>query len=150
MAERVHSALEKVLGIKVKSTLWANKNHNHAIKERSGYIHRKRATPAQKRERGIIPANMLHVTILVKHLGSPKFLHSRSHGAGRSLSRTQAKKTLSMKEFQEQMSGITGTVSPKTLDEAPNAYKPINEVMDAQKQSVKEIKRLIPIINWKG
>jgi tRNA-splicing ligase RtcB len=80
----------------------------------------------------------------------PKFLHSSSHGAGRLLSRTMAKKEISMSQFKKSMKGIVGTIDEGTLDEAPAAYKNISEVMDAQKDSVKIIKHLKPIINMKG
>ncbi len=150
MAHRVHKALETILKTSLKSELWTNKTHNHALAEKGEYIHRKGATPAKKGERGVIPANMRDGSFLVEGLGSAKFLHSSSHGAGRTLSRTQAKKQITLQHFKEEMQGITGTISQKTLDEAPDAYKDIFKVMEAQKASVKSIKHLLPIINWKG
>lgn len=147
---RVIEALEQVLKTKLKSELWVNKNHNHAILERKQYIHRKGATPAKKGERGVIPANMRDGSFLVEGLGNPKFLYSSSHGAGRALSRAQARKQISMEEFRKSMQGIKGTVSESFIDEAPSAYKNIYEVMEAQKSSVKIVKHLLPLINWKG
>ncbi|MDP6845676.1 MAG: RtcB family protein [Candidatus Nanoarchaeia archaeon] len=143
-------ALEKVLEKKLKYEIWVNKNHNHAVPSGKNYIHRKGATPAKKNERGVIPANMRDGSFLVEGLGNPKFLHSSSHGAGRLLSRTMAKKNISMSQFKESMKGIVGTIDEGTIDEAPAAYKNISEVMDAQKDSVKIIKHLKPIINMKG
>ena len=150
MSYKVISVLEKVLGEKLKTQLWVNKNHNHAILERGKYIHRKGATPAKKGEKGVIPGNMKDGTFLVEGLGNPKFLYSSSHGAGRKLSRKQAKEQITMKEFRKSMKGIKATISEKTLDEAPMAYKDIYKVMEAQKKSVKVLKHLKPIINWKG
>lgn len=150
MSYKVVEVLENVLGEKLKTELYTNKNHNHAILEQGKYIHRKGATPAKKGERGIIPGNMRDGAFLVEGLGNPEFLYSSSHGAGRAMSRTSAKKEITMNEFEESMKGIRGTISQKTLDEAPMAYKNINEVMDAQKKSVKIIKQIKPIINWKG
>ena len=66
------------------------------------------------------------------------------------MSRTEAKEKYTMKEFEESMEGIKGNISGKTIDELPMAYKNISEVMDAQKESVKIIKHIKPIINWKG
>ena len=143
-------AMEKVLGKKLDYEIWVNKNHNHAVLSGKNYIHRKGATPAKKNERGVIPANMRDGSFLVEGLGNPKFLHSSSHGAGRLLSRTMAKKNISMSQFKESMKGIVGTIDEGTIDEAPAAYKNISEVMDAQKDSVKIIKHLKPIINMKG
>lgn len=143
-------AMEKVLGKELDYEIWVNKNHNHAVPSGKNYIHRKGATPAKKNERGVIPANMRDGSFLVEGLGNPKFLHSSSHGAGRLLSRTAAKKEISMAQFKKSMKGIVGTIDEGTLDEAPAAYKNISEVMDAQKDSVKIIKHLKPIINMKG
>lgn len=150
MSYKIIEILEDVLGEKLKTELFVNKNHNHAIFEKGKYIHRKGATPAKKGERGIIPGNMRDGTFLIKGLGNPKFLNSSSHGAGRLLSRKSAKQKITMKEFEESMKGIRGTISSRTLDEAPMAYKNISDVMNAQKKSVKIIKHINPLINWKG
>lgn len=150
LSYKVIEALEQVLKEKLKTELWVNKNHNHAIYEKGYYIHRKGATPAKKDERGIIPGNMRDGCFLVVGLGNSKFLNSSSHGAGRSLSRKQAKEKISMEDFKKSMQGIQGTVSMKTLDESPMAYKDINKVMEAQKKSIKTIKEIKPLINWKG
>jgi len=150
MSYNVIETIEEILGEKLKTELWVNKNHNHAIKEKSYYIHRKGATPAKKGERGIIPGNMRDGSFLVVGLGNKNFLNSSTHGAGRALSRKEAKEKISMQEFQKSMEGIKGTISLKTLDEAPMAYKDINRIMKAQEKSVKIIKHILPIINWKG
>ena len=85
---------------------------------------------------------------LVEGKGNKDFLKSSSHGAGRRLSRTEAKKQISLKEFKEEMAGITTEINERILDEAPDAYKNIYKVMDAQKKSIKIISHLTPIINW--
>jgi len=146
---KVIEILEDILKEKLKTELWVNKNHNHAIFEKGQYIHRKGATPSKKGERGIIPGNMKDGSFLVVGKGDPKFLHSSSHGAGRILSRKEAKEKITMKSFREEMVGIKGTISEKTLDESPMAYKDINNIMEAQK-NVKIEKRILPLINWKG
>ena len=150
MSYKVIEIIESILKEKIKTELWVNKNHNHAIYEKGYYIHRKGATPAKKAERGIIPGNMRDGSFLVTGLGNAKFLNSSSHGAGRSMSRKTAKEKISMKDFEKSMEGIRGTISMKTLDEAPMAYKDFNKVMEAQKKAVKIIKHISPIINWKG
>lgn len=172
MAYKVRDILREVVGKNVNFELWCNKNHNHAIKietqdlrgelvkpkeskesdtnETQYYIHRKGATPAKKGERGVIPANMKEGCFLVEGLGNRDFIESSSHGAGRKMSRTQAKNSITMKNFKEQMQGIVGTISEKTLDEAPDAYKNIYDVMEKQKESVKVLEHVKPIINWKG
>ena len=147
---KVISAIEKVLKEKLKTELYANKNHNHAILEKGKYIHRKGATPAKKGEKGIIPGNMRDGTYLIEGKGNAKFLYSSSHGAGRALSRHSAKKQITMEQFREAMKGIKGNISESILDESPHAYKDIEKVMNAQKSSVKIIKKIKPLINWKG
>ena len=143
-------ALNEVFNEDFKYELWVNKNHNHAIYEKGYFIHRKGATPAKKGEKGIIPGNMRDGSFLVEGKGNSKFLNSSSHGAGRSMSRKQAKKKYTMDQFFESMKGIKGNISERTLDELPMAYKNIFKIMESQKDSIKEIKHIKPIINWKG
>lgn len=150
MSYKAVEAIEEAIGEKLTSQLWVNKNHNHAILEQGKYIHRKGATPAKKSERGIIPGNMRDGCFLVEGLGNSKFLNSSSHGAGRILSRKKAREKITIEEFKKSMKGIRGTISMKTLDEAPMAYKNINKIMKAQEKSVKIKKYLQPFINWKG
>jgi len=150
MSYKIKDAIESVLNEKINLELWVNKNHNHAIYEKGKFIHRKGATPAKKGERGVIPGNMRDGTYLVEGLGNSKFLYSSAHGAGRRLSRAEAKEKITLKEFEKSMEGIQANVSKKIIDEAPMAYKSIGDVMNAQKKSVKIIKHIVPIINWKG
>jgi len=150
MAYKVHKLLEEYLQEKIEFELWTNKNHNHAIVEEENIIHRKGATPAKKDEKGVIPGNMSDGSFLVEGLGNNDYLESSSHGAGRLLSRTRARKELNMDDFKKSMKDIVGTVGERTLDEAPQAYKNIFEVMKAQNESVEVISHVKPIINWKG
>jgi len=143
-------AISDILNKKLEYEVWTNKNHNHAILEDNTFIHRKGATPAKKGERGVIPGNMKEGCFLVEGLGKDNFLNSSSHGAGRIMSRSGAKNNITMEEFKESMVGIRGTITEGTLDEAPMAYKNIYDVMEAQKDSVKVLKHLTPVINWKG
>jgi len=149
IAYQIHLELENFYNKKIKFTLWTNKNHNHAIIGKN-IIHRKGATPAEKGERGVIPGNMKDGSFLVEGKGNPEFLMSSSHGAGRKLSRTEARKKINLEEFKKTMKGIHATVNQHTIEEAPQAYKDIFKVMEAQKKSIKIIAHLKPIINWKG
>lgn len=144
--------IESILEEKVEYELWVNKNHNHALRvgKSNNFIHRKGATPSEKGEKGVIPANMRDGSYLVIGKGNKKFLNSSSHGAGRKMSKTQAKKEITLEKFHETMKGIIATVEVGTIDESPFAYKEINEVMQSQKESVKIYKQIKPIINWKG
>ena len=149
ISKRIYEILEKYLkGLNFETIV--NKNHNHVVLENGFFIHRKGATPASKKELGIIPANMKEGCFLVEGLGNPDFLNSSSHGAGRKFSRRDSKKLISLKNFEKEMSGIISNVCEKTIDESPFCYKNIYEVMEKQKKSVKVLKHLRPIINFKG
>ncbi len=152
MARQVCIEIGKVLGKKVKFTIWTNKNHNHALKESGLFVHRKGATPAKKGERGIIPANMRDGSFLVEGKGSREFISSSSHGAGRVMSRSQAREKLNVASFRKEMenAGVIGNFSEYSLDEAPEVYKDIKKVLEAQKKSIKIINHLKPFINWQG
>ncbi len=151
MASRVREALREVLELEdLDFELICNKNHNFIEKISEGYVHRKGATPAKNGEIGVIPANMRDGSFIVKGLGNKDFLESSSHGAGRKLSRVQARKNETLGGFKKIMQGIVANVSEKTLDENPNAYKNIYDVMEKQKNSVEVKFHIKPIINWKG
>lgn len=150
IAKNVINIIQKTINQEIKFEIWANKNHNHVIKSGKNWIHRKGATPSKKGERGIIPANMRDGTFLVIGKGSKLFINSSSHGAGRRMSKTSAKKEIKLSEFQNSMKGIRANIIKETIDESPLAYKEINEVLKNQKESIKILKQLKPIINLKG
>ena len=114
-------------------------------------IVRKGATSAQKGERLIIPLNMKDGSIFATGKGNKDWNYSAPHGAGRVLSRSQAKEILSLDEYKETMKDIyTTSVSSSTLDEAPFAYKPAEEIIKAIKDTV-EINSIVkPIYNFKA
>lgn len=138
-----------------------NRNHNHAelrMMPHSGptrdlrpvWIHRKGATQAEQGMMGVIPGNMRDGSFIVRGKGNPDSLFSSSHGAGRVLSRSKARETLSMNEFKTAMTGIQAKVVDATLDESPMAYKDIFEVMLMQSELVEVLHHVKPIINIKG
>ena len=127
-----------------------NRNHNHAEYRDSLWIHRKGCTHAELGMLGVIPGNMKDGSYIVEGLGNPDSLYSSSHGAGRRIGRGQAKDTLNLETFVQQMEGITARVDKRTLDEGPSAYKDIHEVMDLQKDLVKILHLVRPLINIKG
>ena len=128
-----------------------SENHNHAVVTKDGVLHRKGATPAEKGQIGIIPANMRDGVWITSGLGNADFLNSASHGAGRIMSRSKAKKTLSHQSFIEQMEGIVAPTEGKFLDEAPEAYKQIGKVLSAQQDILIDcIDHFKPLIVIKG
>ncbi|WP_457638989.1 RtcB family protein [Persephonella sp.] len=130
-----------------------NENHNHAVLTEEGVLHRKGATPAEEGQMGIIPANMKDGVYVTVGLGNKEFLSSASHGAGRVMSRKKAKELIDLKEFKKvmEMADVVARVSEKTIDEAPFAYKDINQVIKAQDGVVVKVVDVVkPVINIKG
>lgn len=150
MARRVIRELQRLLGRGINWEVWASNNHNHAVEEDGLFIHRKGATPAKQGERGIIPGNMRDGTYLVAGKGNKEFLQSSTHGAGRVMSRGEAKQRINVDRFVEQMKGVVSDAGESVLDEAPDAYKDLGEVMEAQQSSVDIEEHLVPLVNWKG
>lgn len=114
-------------------------------------ILRKGAISAQRREKVIVPINMRDGSIIAIGKGNPEWNFSAPHGAGRLMSRSKAKQNISMAEFTKSMEGIYSTsINQSTLDEAPMAYKPINEILDNIQDAVEVIDVIKPIYNFKS
>lgn len=137
-------------GIDTSIVQFINRNHNHAEFKDGYVIHRKGATHAEAGMYGVIPGNMRDGSFIVQGKGNLDSLCSSSHGAGRVLSRKQAKATLDLNEFQEETAKLVTNHTSEMIDEAPKAYKDIFEVMDAQSELVDIIDRVIPVLNIKG
>ncbi len=150
MIHKVNEAINKFCRSELDYTSLINRNHNHAEEKGGVWIHRKGATHADAGMLGVIPGNMKDGSFIVKGLGNPESLYSSSHGAGRIYSRRQAKENLNFDDFNEEMIGITAKVTRSTLDESKGAYKDIFQVMKEQKELVKVIHYVKPIINIKG
>ena len=116
------------------------------IGERELIVHRKGATPAGKDVLGIIPGSMTAPGHIVKGKGEFSSLQSASHGAGRKMSRSFALKTVSQAEVKEELAKHGVKLIGGGLDEAPFAYKDINEVMRAQEGLVETVGRFFPKI----
>jgi len=143
-------AIENVLGVNLKTERFINRNHNHAEILGNEVIHRKGATHAEDGMLGVIPGNMKDGSFIVSGKGNADSMSSSSHGAGRVLSRSQAKKKLDVETFNEDMKDIITNHTDETLDESPRAYKDIFEVMRLQSDLVEVIDRVVPILNIKG
>ena len=127
-----------------------NRNHNHAEEKDGLWIHRKGATHAEKDMLGVIPGNMRDGSFIVRGKGNPDSLYSSSHGAGRVMGRKEAQRKLDMGDFAMSMLGVTAKVDSETLDESPDAYKNIFEVMGQQSELVEVLHHIKPLINIKG
>lgn len=114
-------------------------------------ILRKGAIAAHEGERVLIPINMRDGSVLAVGKGNSEWNYSAPHGAGRIMSRTKAKEILNIEEYKKTMQGIYSTsISEATLDEAPMAYKSLEDIIDVIRESVEVIEVLKPIYNFKA
>ena len=114
-------------------------------------IVRKGAIRANKGERVIIPINMRDGSIIAVGKGNEDWNNSAPHGAGRLMSRKKAKETFNLEEFKKSMADIYSTsVLEETIDEAPFAYKPMQEIIDNMQDTVEIEKIIKPIYNFKA
>lgn len=114
-------------------------------------IVRKGAISAKKGELLLIPINMRDGCIIGRGKGNDDWNCSAPHGSGRIMSRSKAKELLSMEEYKNTMNGIfTTSVSESTIDEAPMAYKPMDEIIGNINETVEIVKIIKPIYNFKA
>jgi tRNA-splicing ligase RtcB len=154
MMVRVLEALRKhAPGFKTDKAA-INCHHNYATREvhfgEQVWVTRKGAVSAREGELGIIPGSMGTGSFIVEGLGNQESFCSCSHGAGRVMSRGQAKKLISLEDHKAAMQGIEARVDEGVLDESPAAYKDIGAVMDAQQDLVRIRHRLRQVVNVKG
>lgn len=149
------AAIEKSIYKKVKiKEIAVDCHHNYISKEKhfnhEVYITRKGAVSAKEGELGIIPGSMGAKSFIVKGLGNPESFHSCSHGAGRIMSRSQARKIISLEDHDKATAGVECRKDESVIDESPAAYKDIDEVMNAQSDLVEIIHTLKQILCVKG
>lgn len=143
-------------GDRWEETTRINCHHNYAEMEnhrgQNVWITRKGAIRARVGDMGVIPGSMGTSSYIVRGLGSESSFMSASHGAGRKMSRGQARKTLTLDSFAEKMQGrawLDGKAD-KLLDEHPDAYKDIDVVMSNQADLVEVTHKLHAVLNYKG
>lgn len=114
-------------------------------------ILRKGAVSAKKDEKLLIPLNMRDGSLLCLGKGNPDWNYSAPHGAGRIMSRRKAQSNLSISDFKKSMENIYSTsVNKNTIDESPMAYKPTNEILDTINHTIRILKHIKPIYNYKA
>jgi tRNA-splicing ligase RtcB len=155
MMENTLLALRKFLGKPFEVTEEAVNCHHNYISQEFHYgskvwVTRKGAVRAQENELGIIPGSMGTGSFIVRGLGNRDSFCSCSHGAGRVMSRGEAKRRISLDDHAAAMKGIEARLDGDILDESPAAYKDINAVMNAQKDLVSVVAHLRQIVNVKG
>ncbi len=140
---------EIIKGMKLKVMDEFTTIHNYIDTE--SMILRKGAVSAQKGEKLLIPINMRDGSLICTGNGNSDWNYSAPHGAGRLMSRNQAKSSFTLSEFKKQMDGIyTTSVNNETLDECPMAYKGIDDIINSIGDTAQVIKIIKPIYNFKA
>ena len=141
-------------GKEIKPLLSVNCHHNYAEKEvhfgEEVYVTRKGAVRAQTEDYGIIPGSMGTKSYIVKGKGNHDSYCSCSHGSGRLMSRTKAKKVFTVEDVIEQTQGVECRKDSKIIDEIPGAYKPIEQVMANQSDLVEVVATIKQVVCVKG
>ncbi|KND29085.1 RtcB family protein [Streptomyces acidiscabies] len=129
-------------------------HHNYVAEERYDgmdlLVTRKGAIRAGSGDYGIIPGSMGTGSYIVKGLGNPLAFNSASHGAGRRMSRNAAKRRFSVADLEEQTRGVECRKDSGVVDEIPGAYKPIDQVIDQQRDLVEVVAKLKQVVCVKG
>ena len=131
-----------------------NCHHNYVAKEHhfgaNVWVTRKGAIRARKGDLGIIPGSMGQCSYIVEGLGNPDSFHSCSHGAGRTMSRGEARRTFTVEDLARQTEGVEYRKDGGVLDEIPGAYKDIDQVMENQTDLVSVVHTLKQVLCVKG
>ena len=155
MMQAVVEAVRRIITKPFDSHVQAvNCHHNYVQQEthfgEQVWVTRKGAVSAQAGQLGIIPGSMGVRSYIVRGKGNPESFHSCSHGAGRALSRTEAKRRFSLEDHRAATAGVECRKDPGVIDETPAAYKDIDAVMAAQAGLVEVVHTLKQVVCVKG
>lgn len=146
--DRIFNVIKKLNKAKCVESIFTS--HNYISVADESPLLRKGAIDASEGEKAAIPFNMRDGIAICIGKGNSEWLNTAPHGAGRLLSRAQAKKQIGLEEFKESMTGIFSTsVTEGTLDESPAAYKATEEILDLIKPTVEVIAMVKPKLNIK-
>jgi tRNA-splicing ligase RtcB (3'-phosphate/5'-hydroxy nucleic acid ligase) len=154
MMERVLATMRKELPRFRLDVMAVNCHHNYVQQEthfgRDLFVTRKGAVSAREGELGIIPGSMSACSFIVRGLGNVDSFHSCSHGAGRVMSRTEARKSITLPQHREATAHVECRKDAGVIDESPAAYKSIEAVMAAQTDLVEVLHTLKQVVCVKG
>lgn len=155
MMDNVEKAVRSVISKPFQARLMAvNCHHNYAAREthygEEVLVTRKGAVRAQQGEYGIIPGSMGARSFIVRGLGNAESFCSCSHGAGRVMSRTEAKRRFTLQDHERATQGVECRKDKDVIDETPAAYKSIDAVMHAQRELVEIVHTLRQVVCVKG
>jgi tRNA-splicing ligase RtcB len=156
MAEAAASVVREVGGFSADPSSYFDCLHNHVRQETHEgailWVHRKGALSAAAGEPGVIPGSMGTASFHVEGRGCAASLTSSSHGAGRVSSRADARRAVSVADLRRQMKGVwfDHRLASRLVEEAPAAYKDISDVMRAQRDLTRIVRRLRPLLSYKA
>ncbi len=156
MLEAVAGLMHELFGVAADRASLLQCNHNHVRRETHFgvplWVHRKGAVPAHAGEPGIIPGSMGSASFHVTGRGNAESLCSSSHGAGRRLSRTEARQAIQAEDLERQLRAVwfDHRLANALREEAPAAYKDIQQVMRAQRELTRMVRQLRPVLCYKG
>lgn len=154
MMDRFATALSEFVGAEVEELERVNCHHNYTVEEqhygRRVWVTRKGAVRAEEGDTALIPGSMGTASYVVEGKGHAAALNSAPHGAGRRLSRTQAKEQFTAADLERRMKGIVYRPGKAWVDEIPDAYKDIDQVMVDAEPLVTVRHRLRQVLNVKG
>ncbi|MBK9033325.1 MAG: RtcB family protein [Myxococcales bacterium] len=156
MIARASDVVAAALGCEPDAASYVACHHNDIAREHhhghACWVHRKGAIAAHAGTAGLIPGSMGSASFHVVGRGHPDALCSSSHGAGRTMSRTEARRRVSARGLEAELRGTWFDVrlAERLRDEAPSAYKDITAVMRAQRDLTRIVRRLRPLLSYKG
>jgi tRNA-splicing ligase RtcB len=156
LVDAVLDVVEGALGVRGDESSRVSCNHNHVRRESHGgedlWVHRKGAMSAARGEPGLLPGSMGTRSFHVEGRGCEEALSSSAHGAGRRLSRTDARRTLSARDVTRELRRVfyDHRRAASLREEAPSAYKDVDDVLRAQHDLVCVVRRLRPLLSFKG
>jgi tRNA-splicing ligase RtcB len=156
MIDAAARVLRELTGAQPRDESYFDCDHNHVRRERhfgaEFWVHRKGAMSADDGEPGMVPGSMGTESFHVSGRGNPESLRSTSHGAGRAMSRDEARRRVRLEQTRRIMQNVHHEIrDPKAfLEEAPDAYKDVRAVLRAEADLTRIVRRLRPILSYKG
>jgi len=156
MLDATAEVLADVLGASLDGSTYVSAHHNHVRHETHAgialWVHRKGAIPAGAGEPGLIPGSMGTLSVHVRGLGHSEAMGSCAHGAGRRLSRSDARRRIAVGQLARETRHVffDHRLARPLREEAPSAYKDLELVLGAQRDLAAVVRRLRPVLVYKG
>jgi tRNA-splicing ligase RtcB len=156
MIDAAAGAVADLFGARPVEGSFFSCDHNHVRREthfgQALWVHRKGAMSAASGELGVLPGSMGTETFHVEGRGCADALCSSAHGAGRAMSRDEARRKVSVRELERQLRRVwfDPRAAPALREEAPSAYKDVRAVLRAQRELTRIVRRLRPVLCYKG